>query len=145
MKIIRRDYAQGAGKEEQKVDDDQLALDRLIYRKLGSLTDNKIITTPESNDTDFRRFLLDMNNLHNHKYYPSITAGTPIPTSDLKALDKYLGELGETEVYPFKEDTYNTEAWVTVDAQGEYRILFDESDTTYLVDPADGSILVSYT
>ena len=143
MKIIRRDYGQGSGKEEQKLNDDELLLDRLIYRKMGSLTDNKTILTPATNDSDFHRWLLDMNNLHNKKYYPSFTGVEPTP--DLIALDEYLGSLGITETYPFQQDTYKVDSWLDTIGQTEYRILMDEDDNTYLTDTNGDEILVSYT
>ena len=141
MKIIRRDYGQGSGKQETKLKTDELLIDRLAYRRLGSLTDNKMLTTPISASGDFERFLLDMNALHNHKYYPSLV--TKQPTPDLIALDEYLGTLGITEIYPFSEDTYKVEPWAVIGVQSTYRILVDESDNTYLVDGDE--VLVAYT
>jgi len=143
MKIVRRDYAQGSDSQEQKVANDELALDRLIYRKIGSFTDNKVITTPPENDTDFHRWLRDMNNLHNYKYYPSFAIKTPTP--DLIALDEYLATLGVTDTYPFLQDTYDVAPWVTPDTQSVYRVLVDESDNTYLTDSAGTEVLVAYT
>ena len=151
MKIIRRDYGQGAGKAEQKLSDstaphigqDELLLDRLIYRKIGSLTDNKTISTPSSSDSDFHRWLLDMNNLHNKKYYPLLSADGPTPTPDLIALDEYLGSLGQTEAYPFLNDTYNVESWIDTEGQADMRVLMDADDNTYLTDGDE--VLVVYT
>ncbi len=144
MKIIRRDYGQGSDTQEQKKKTDELLLDRLIYRKIGSLTDNKSIVTPPEKDGDFHRWLLDMNNLHNHKYYPNLTADEPIPTPDIEALDEYLGTLGQTELYPFDEDTYKVEPWVDIEDQVAYRVLVDETDNTYLTDSAGVEVLVYY-
>jgi len=144
MKIIRRDYGQGSDSQEQKKKADELLLDRLIYRKIGSLTDNRSIVTPLEKDGDFHRWLLDMNNLHNHKYYPMLTVDEPIPTPDLTALDEYLGTLGQTELYPFDEDTYKVDSWLEQLPQQEYRILVDESDNTYLTDSAGAEVLVYY-
>ena len=145
MKIIRRDYGQGSDSQEQKKKSDELLLDRLIYRKIGSLTDNKSITTPLEADGDFHRWLLDMNNLHNKKYYPALSSDEPTPTPDLEALDEYLGTLGQTELYPFAEDTYKVEPWITTSSQIEYRALVDENDNTYLTDSNGNELLVYYT
>ena len=145
MKIIRRDYGQGSGKEEQKLNDDELLLDRLIYRKMGSLTDNKVLQSPTSDDSDFHRWLRDMNAYHNKIYYPGLTAGDPEPTPDLVALDEYLGSLGITEIYPFSQDTYKVESWITTESQPEYRVLTDKTDNTYLTDSSGTEVLVSYT
>jgi hypothetical protein len=152
MKIRRLDYGQGSGKEEQKLDqssipsigNDQLSLDRLVYRKLGSLTDNKVITRPESADTDFHRFLLDMNNLHKYKYYKDIVSDYKLPTPDIIALDEYLGTLGVTENYPFISDRQDIPAWFDYEEPHEVRVLFDNSDNTYLVDTSDNTVLASY-
>ncbi len=144
MRIVRRDYGQGSDSQEQKLGTDELSLDRLIYRKIGSFTDNKSILTPSSADSDFHRWLLDMNNLHNYKYYPNLYDGA-IPTPDLTALDEYLGTLGQTEIYPFTEDTYKVKPWVTLDDRVGYRILVDTGDNTHLVDTSDDTVLVSYT
>lgn len=145
MKLIRRDYGQGSGEEEQSLDDDQLVLDRLIYRKIGSYTDNKAIVTPQGNDTDFHRWLLDMNKLHNKKYYDD----TILVTADLVALDKYLGQLGVSEIYPFKQDTYNSPNVLKDIPQTEYRVLSvmdtNGNDIEHLVDLSDDTVLVYYT
>ncbi len=145
IKIIkRRDYGQGAGSEEAKLSDEELALDRLVYRKLSSWTENKVITTPDGPDTDFHRFLLDMDNLWIYKYYPTLHTG-PIPTPDLIALDEYLGTLGLTQDYPFKDDTYNTINWgITKEDSAEIRVLVDTTDNTVLMDTTDNTILVRY-
>ena len=146
-RVIRRDYAQGNSNQEQNVDEGTLLLDRLIYRKMGSLTDNKLLTTPASSDTDFHRWLKDMDNLWNYKYYPGLHAlsGNPIPTPDLIALDEYLGSLGITEIYPFSQDTFYQPPWLKMEEQEEYRQLVDETDMSYLVDSTDNTRLVYYT
>ena len=150
MRIVRRDLGQGAGLAEQElsqssqpsIEPDVLLLDRLIYRKIGSLTDNKLLVTPDSADTDFHRWLLDMNNLHNKKYYPLLSEDLPLPTPDLVALDEYLGSLGVTEDYPFLDDTYNVLAWLKIDYEPDGRILIDITDNTYLTDSNGTEILV---
>lgn len=146
--IKRRDYGQGASDQEQTVDvsaNKELSLDRLIYRRIGSITDNKSLVEPVLPTTDFNRWLLDMNNLHLHKYYPLLAVNKPIPTPDVVALDEYLGTLGDTEVYPFSQDTYNQEVWLDIDSQTEHRILIDKSDNTYLTTNNGTEVLVVYT
>jgi len=144
MKIIRKNYGQGSGKEEQKLKDDELLIDRLIYRKIGSRTDNKVLQTPPAKDSEFHRWLLEMDNLHIYKYYPSLHTG-PIPTPDLIALDQYLGTLGVTEVYPFQDDTYHSEFWLDGDAtRTPVRYLVDASDDSLLTDSSGTEILVRY-
>ena len=142
MKIIRRDFSQGGDKEEQTLKPDELALDRLIYRRIGSLTDNKSITTPQEADTEFDRWLLSMNDLFSYKYYPELYTG-PTPTPALLALDEYLGSLGMGIDYPFPDDTYYIENWIEVDTQTAVRVLMDEADNTYLTDGDE--VLVYYT
>jgi len=147
MKIVRRDYGQGAGKQEALLNapGNELAIDRMIYRKMGSHTDNKVLTTPSSNSTDWERFLLDMNKLHNKKYYDD----TILVTADLVALDKYLGQLGVSEIYPFKQDTYNSPNVLKDIPQTEYRVLSvmdtNGNDIEHLVDLSDDTVLVYYT
>ncbi len=142
MKVIRRNFGQGSGTQEQKLRDDELLLDRLIYRKIGSLTDNKLLVTPDSSDTEFHRWLLDMNNLHNKRNYPLISAGDPEPTPDLVALDEYLATLGQTEKYPFPQDTYNVESWLEIDDPEPERVIVDTSDNTYLTDSNGTEVLI---
>ncbi len=150
QKVIRRDYGQGASTQEANISDsatpsigsDELLIDRLIYKRMASLTDNKNLTTPDTPDTDFHRWLLDMNNLWQHKYYPLLHTG-PTPTPDIKALDEYLGTLGVTETYPFSEDTFHLTDWLSQESRSEYRILVDITDNTYLTDGDD--VLVSYS
>ena len=144
MKVIRRNYGQGAGKAEQKVRDDDLLLDRLIYKRMGSLTDAKALTTPPEKDSEYHRWLLEMNDLHNSKYYPSLYAG-PIPTPDIVALDSYLGTLGDTEEYPFQQDTYSVEAWLEIEAQDEYRVLIEDTGTEEFTLMDGANTLVLYT
>jgi hypothetical protein len=151
MKIIRRNIGQGSSSQEQTLSDsgsphvnkDELLIDRLVYKKLSSLTDNKVLETPVSASDDFKRWLLDMNNLHLHKYYPSLTSGTPIPTPDIVALDEYLGTLGVTDEYPFKDDSYSVEPWIEIEQILQDRVLLDTDDNTYLVDTSDDTVLIS--
>ena len=134
MKVRRLNYGQGGNTQEVEKKDDELLFDRLIYRKLGSLTDNKVMTIPAKPDSDFKRFLLDMNNLHIHKYYTGLVDGLPLPTPDIIALDEYLGTLGITEDYPFLDDTQEIPLWFDgVDTNKQRRILVDGTDNTFLV------------
>ncbi len=98
MKIIRRDYGQGSQDEEQKISDGSLIIDRLIYRKLGSWTENKIVTEEEKDKGDYGRFLTDISD-----YYDGGT-----PTAALAALDEALSVFNYTdERFPFN-DYYET-------------------------------------
>ena len=148
MKIKRLNYGQvSSGKQEVTLDGDELLIDRLIYKRLGSLTDNKNLVTPTGANSDYDRFLLDMNNLHTHKFYPEIALlmGLPKPTPDIIALDEYLGTLGVEDTYPFIEDTYSIENWLGEPGkETEVRVLVDKTDDTYLIDTTDNTVLVSY-
>lgn len=142
-RIVRRDYKNsGKAEQELKVDDNELMLDRLIYRRIGSLTDNKTLFTPADNDTEFNRWLLDMNNLHNKKNYPLLAADLPEPTPDLIALDEYLGMLGVEEEYPFDSDTYYVESWIEGGVVSPERAIMDMSDNTYLTDSNGTEVLI---
>ena len=36
---------------------------------------------------------------------------------EIRLMDVYLGNLGDTVEYPFKDDTYDIEPWITVESQ----------------------------
>ena len=144
--LRRRAHSNSASANEaieilNKPDGSNLAFLKGIYERLGSLTDNKSITTPTSSSSIFEEWLLDMNDLWNSKYYPGLYIGD-IPSNDLITFDAYLGTLGLTDEYPFTDSTYNLKAWLEIDDPAEMRVLVDESDNTYLVDGTD--VLVKY-
>ena len=114
MKVILRDYSSASSVNiEATAIPDGVALDRLIYRVLGSLTDNKVITVPDEITSDRDRLLLDMENLSNN----------PIP--DIIELDKYLSTLGITEKFPFYSETYAVDPWIDPMVQEQYRAVID--------------------
>ena len=145
--LRRRAYSNSTSANEaieilNKPDGSNLAFLKGIYERLGSLTDNKSITTPTSSSSIFEEWLLDMNDLWNSKYYPGLYIGD-IPSNDLITFDAYLGTLGLTDEYPFTDSTYNLKEWLSTETEPEYRILTDKSDNTYLTDGTD--VLVVYT
>ena len=105
-------------------DSDTLGIDRNVYRKLSSLTDMKEITTPTSADTEFHRFLLEMDKLQ---------AGLDVD-SPIEVLNEYLGTLGVTTTYPFPNDTYDVEEWIDVTAHSEYRNVSADSGDNVIAD-----------
>ena len=114
MKVVLRDYSSASSTNtEATAIQDGVALDRLIYRVLGSLTDNKVITVPSEVASDRDRLLLDMENLSTN----------PIP--DIIELDKYLSTLGITERFPFYGETYSIESWIDPMVQDPYRSVID--------------------
>ena len=127
--------------------DNSIVMSRSIYQNLGSLIKNKTILDDYNNGrlpTEYVRFLDDMNDLFLKLNYPDLAVDLVVE-EEIPAVDEYLGDLGISETYYYSKDTVDIPPWVITGAQGEYRILFDESDTTYLVDPSDGSVLVAYT
>ena len=98
MRITRRDYGQGSGPEEQKLTPDVLYMDRLIYRRLGSWTDNKVIADTAKDKGDYGRFLTDISS-----YYDG-----NVPSFALTALDATLSIFNYTNSrFPFS-DYYET-------------------------------------
>ncbi len=111
MRIRRQDQNQDAMQKHEGQAKDDLILDRVTYKKLSSWTDNKVIQDPTGKDSEYDRFLLDMND---------INSGIATDTGVL-LLDQYLGNLGVTLDYPFRDDTYQLEPWITVEEQDPTR------------------------
>jgi len=142
MRIIRHDANQGAiDTQETKTITDGIALDRVVYHKLSNRTDNKVLTTPLDNSSEYDRFLLDMNGLFYYRDYPG--AGYPAPTAEFVALDEYLSTLGITAEYPFQDDMYHIEPWIEYDERPTTRNVIDQ--TGNIIDRATGYNVVHNT
>ena len=88
MKIIRGDANQGSiSPLDTEAIDEGLRLDRVIYHKLSSLTDNKVLVEPTGKDSEYDRFLIHMNEIHAWYVYG---IGEK-PDVDVDNLDEYLG------------------------------------------------------
>lgn len=112
MKITRIDKSQNAmDLHEAKGDEEAFYIARTVYSKMSSLTDNKVLVEPTDDDTKFNRFLRDMELIHQ---------GIQTPL-EVTLMDVYLGNLGETVEYPFRDDTYNIDPWITFSSQELYR------------------------
>ena len=135
MKIRRIDFGQGSRDQEQAINGNELRIDRSIYKNMSSLTENKMLQTPTTIDTPFKRWLMDMETL----------ADTGVGTTALKQLDEYLGDLGITKTYPFEEDTYFVEPWINVDDQYETRNVADIHDNYSDNIVIDGDNVIWYT
>ena len=99
MKVTRRDYGQGSQSEEQKLRPEDLLIDRLIYRKLGSWTENRTVADIDMEEGDYGRLLRDFSN-----YYDRNT-----PTAALRKLDETLSTFDYLDhKYPFN-DYYETQ------------------------------------
>ncbi len=125
MKIRRIDHSQSAMKsQEGRIISDELGIDRAVYAKMSSLTDNKTLIEPIDNLSPFDRFLLDMDQIHQ--------GDTSNPV--MMQVDKYLGNLGDTVNYPFADDTYNVEPWIDTTEQSAYRnVITSQADIDYNV------------
>jgi len=132
MRIVRQTQSQDQiDKNDSKVTADELNIERVIYRKLSSLTDNKVIQDPADADSEYSRFLLHMND---------IQADIGVEPSVMK-LDEYLGELGVSKEYPFIDDVYGLDPWIEILDQEEFRnvvnlgtnIVYTKNGTTYNV------------
>ena len=118
----------------------KLILNRSIYQRLGSLTNNKTILDDYNNGRlpeEFVRFLDRMD---------TISDDTIISDPEILLLDEYLGSLGVTVEYFYSKDTVDIPQWIAdFGTQTEYRILVDESDNTYLTTNSGSEILIAYT
>lgn len=119
MKVIRVRTSQDAMKgRESDIQGENLVMDRVVYKILSSLTDNKVITNPTGTDSEYDRFLLDMEKIHRGETVHEAT----------DALDEYLALLGVTEQYPFPQDTYSLAQWITYPTQEPYRNVIAKVD-----------------
>ena len=121
MKVRKLNPSQGAlSPDDARISGEELGLDEQIYRKLSSLTDNKSLVEPTGPDSEFDRFLIEMEKIH---------SGEAVSEA-ITLLDKYLGNLGDTADYPFRDDTYVSEAWLDVNAQDVSRnVIYDNLGT----------------
>ena len=117
MKIRRQTQSQDQiDKDDSRLIDTELGIERAVYRKLSSLTDNKVIQNPQGPDSEYERFLLHMNDIEDN-----------IPVSEsMDKFDEYLGTLGVTDEYPFLDDVYGVEPWIDVPTQDETRNVVDK-------------------
>ena len=116
--------------------DGKLLFPRSIYQRLGSLTHCMRIVEDYENDRlpiEFKKFLDDMN---------EVNKIIGVPTESIKAIDEYLGDLGDLEEYPYSKDSREIPQWLISVTENEYRILTDASDNTYLTDGTDDTVLV---
>ena len=111
--IKRRNYS-SSGKEEVESGTLDVSLEKIVYKLLGDLTNNKTLERPTEIKTKYDRWLVDMDNYSN---------GLIEPTQALLDLDEYLGALGITAEYPFKEDVFDSEPWVDIETRDPYRNL----------------------
>lgn len=125
MKVVRQRTSQDAMKgKESLLQDNKLFFDRVTYKRISSLTDNKVLEAPTSAESEWERFLIAMESIHD---------GTNTDT-DVALLDQYLGNLGITEVYPFPTDTYYAEEWLDVAEQTLTRnVITSQADIDYNV------------
>ncbi len=129
MRVRRFHQNQDALQKHEGQANDDLILDRVTYKKLSSLTDNKIIQNPTGKDSEYDRFLLDMD---------TILKGTNTDAG-VALLDQYLGNLGVTIDYPFRDDTYGIESWIDVEDQSPTRnVIADISGVIYNVIAEEG-------
>ncbi len=137
MKVTRLHSNQDAMQSMESKGTDDIILDRVVYRKISSLTDNRTLLDPIGPDSKFDRFLLDMNKIHR---------GETVDPA-LLYLDKYLGNLGETIEYPFRDDTYYVEPWIEDEEQFLYRNVVDDSTGTVnnIIDRATGDNVIHNT
>ena len=112
---------------------DELGFDRTVYKSISSRTDNRSLVTPVDRDSEFHRYLLDMNKYHD----------TGVITPQLQVLDEYLGRLGVEESYPFMDDAYISEPWIEYSSQDPFRnvVHIDDQDEVFNVVHFDGSIM----
>ena len=126
MKIRRLTQSQDASNpDEARIHPGELGIERDIYRKLSSRTDNRTLMVPEDNDSEWHRFLLTMNDIND---------GIAVsPEADM--FDEYLGTLGLTDEYPFPDDKYISEQWIELGAQPPFRQVVDKRRTVVYTDP----------
>ncbi len=135
MKVTRLSLTQDAIQQHEARDD--LVIDRTVYRKMSSLTDNKILQNPTGKDSKFDRFLLDMEDIHRGK----------LVDAEVSYLDQYLGNLGDGTEYPFIEDMYIVSPWLNENTQYAYRNVIDKMLDTdrNVIDRDTGSNVIHTT
>jgi len=124
-----------------------IKMSRMFYQFLGSLVKNKTIIEDYDSDKlslEYKRFLDEMNDLFIVKNYPELSSGI-ILSENIVEIDQYLGELGVLSEYEYSKDIVNIPSWIDIIKQAEMRILFDESDNTYLTTSNNQEVLVQYT
>ncbi len=124
-----------------------LNLSRSTYQKLGSLVQNKSLSSAYANGEltpEYVRVLDELNDLYLKTSYPMLY-GHLVIEPGIVELDAYLGSLGIDEEYPYSKDAVDIPAWIEADSQTEYRILVDERDNTYLTTNNGSEVLVYYT
>jgi len=92
---------------------DTLYMSRYIYQHLGSLVKNKSIVAAYnagSISLEFRNFLDNMQKLSDGE--------TDVET---KALDEYLGALGDGKEYSYAKDYRGIPEWIDITGQDSYR------------------------
>lgn len=107
--VTRKTVSQGTG--------DKLLLSRGVYQYLGSLKNCKNIVYDYDNGNipgEIKEFIDRMSEIYD---------GTA--SSDIVAIDEYLGSLGETEHYPYSKDATNIPAWVGIGDRVQTRYLVD--------------------
>ena len=147
VKIILSNASQVTSREPTLDEDNNVKFSRMFYQHLGSLVKNKTLLDDYNSGKlapEYVRFLNDMNDLFLKRNYPLLATDIVLEEA-VTATDEYLGDLGITQDYHYSKDAVNIPAWIDSYRQSEYRILMDTSDNTYLVDPADGTVLVAYT
>lgn len=108
-------------KKEIVVGANALKFPRDIYQKLGSLALNKTLLDDYTNgrlSPEYVKFLDEMNEL--------LTTG--IASEEIVALDKYLGDLGSLEEYPYQKDAVNIRVWFTSEGSSAVRSVVSGAD-----------------
>jgi len=128
-------------------DDQSVVVSRSIYQNLGSLLKNKTLTDSYENGPipdEYKKFLDQMDDLFLKLNYPALAVDIVVDPA-IEEVDEYLGELGILQDYFYEKDTVNIPQWLdTLDIE-PVRVLYDESDNTYLVDGSDDTVLVYYS
>lgn len=137
MKVKRVAQNQDAIQNQELLGDEEtFGLDQVVYVRMSSLTDNRVLVDPAGDDSSkFNRFLNDMNDIHRGREV----------TTEVTLLDKYLGNLGETVSYPFADDTYYVAPWLTVEAQEPTREVIDRLSLDDCIDRNTGDSVIHNT
>ncbi len=105
-------------------DTDSLSVSRIFYQYFRSLTKAKVILE-DYNNNKIPLELREIIDKFNVKSQEKIT------DENIKLLDKYLGNLGETQEYHYKKDMVNIEPWLDVETKSEFRnVISKQLDTS---------------
>ncbi len=111
----------------EKTSTNSLHMSRTVYQQLRSLAKNKHISDSYNNGLLPEEFVSMLDEFN------KLSSGESVG-EDTQELNKYLGELGIAEIYPFTKDMISIPEWVTPNSQDVARnVITSQTGTDYNV------------